>query len=116
MRVVLPAPLGPSRPMARPFSSAFRSWRIQRLPSLTPKRSREITGACMRGTLRGAEDRCFGGREDGVWRKMGMVRGRAARPAPRQIVEIPRHYVPRDEPAARTVVRALGSTVDRARV
>src|SRR5688500_16906547 len=47
MRVVLPAPLGPRSPIARPCSSTVRSWRIQRLPSLTPKRSRAMTGVVM---------------------------------------------------------------------
>src|SRR5579863_4541936 len=44
MRVDLPAPLGPSRPMAWPRSSPVSPSRTTRPPSLTSSRSRSITG------------------------------------------------------------------------
>jgi hypothetical protein len=43
MRVVLPAPFGPSSPMARPDNERVRSRKIGRLPNSTPRLSSSIT-------------------------------------------------------------------------
>src|SRR6266542_6094427 len=45
MSVLLPAPLGPSRPMERPVSLAVSFLRIVRLPKRTSSPSNSITGS-----------------------------------------------------------------------
>src|SRR6185369_9702256 len=50
MRVVLPAPFGPSNPIARPRRSPRRSLRIGRPPKVTLKPSRSMTGLSSTGS------------------------------------------------------------------
>src|SRR5271157_3983655 len=45
MRVDLPAPFGPSRPMERPVSAAFRRFRMTRWPKRTSRPSSSMTGS-----------------------------------------------------------------------
>src|SRR6185369_5619093 len=45
MNVLLPAPLGPSRPMDRPVSLAFSFFRMVRSPKRTSRLSNSITGS-----------------------------------------------------------------------
>src|SRR5664280_2221706 len=45
MSVLLPAPLGPSRPMDRPVSLAFRFFRMGRSPKRTSRPSSSMTGS-----------------------------------------------------------------------
>src|ERR1035437_1780804 len=45
MRVDLPAPFGPSRPMERPVSAAFSRFRMIRSPKRTSRPSSSMTGS-----------------------------------------------------------------------
>src|SRR5271165_3084648 len=63
MRVDLPAPFGPSKPIARPRREAVRLRRISRLPNLTERPCSSINGGsgaagCVRSLSPSAAPRC----------------------------------------------------------